>query len=183
MHTFFKKTVVLEVSKERKNWLVATLLEKPGNFLFFKISQELKLKKKKSKKLYQNLFRYKKSETCNELTKKFIFIYLTCIKIVVVLFCAQFAYFQVNRYTLWGCTCSAYRIWALSHKNNWHDRSTVKTSYWKNFVMLWGTGTILSWCFLIKIFTLSVHCPLNTSAIKNHFLVEQRSSSSFLFLT
>ena len=49
MHTFFKKTVVLEVSKERKNWLVATLLEKPGN-LFFKISQELKLKKKKIEK-------------------------------------------------------------------------------------------------------------------------------------
>ena len=49
MHTFFKKTVVLEVSKERKNWLVATLLEKPGNFLFFKISQELKLKKKNRK--------------------------------------------------------------------------------------------------------------------------------------
>ena len=48
MHTFFKKTVVLEVSKERKNWLVATLLEKPGN-LFFKISQELKLKKKNRK--------------------------------------------------------------------------------------------------------------------------------------
>ena len=181
MHTFFKKTVVLEVSKERKNWLVATLLEKPGNFLFFKISQELKLKKKNRKSCIKIYLGTKNQK--HVMTKKFIFIYLTCIKIVVVLFCAQFAYFQVNRYTLWGCTCSAYRIWALSHKNNWHDRSTVKTSYWKNFVMLWGTGTILSWCFLIKIFTLSVHCPLNTSAIKNHFLVEQRSSSSFLFLT
>ena len=54
MHTFFKKTVVLEVSKERKNWLVATLLEKPGN-LFFKISQELKLKKKIEKAISKSI--------------------------------------------------------------------------------------------------------------------------------
>ena len=55
MHTFFKKTVVLEVSKERKNWLVATLLEKPGNFLFFKISKELKLKKKIEKAISKSI--------------------------------------------------------------------------------------------------------------------------------
>ena len=50
---------------------------------------------------------------------------------------------------------------------------------------LWGSGTILVLvpCFSIKLFTLSAHCPLNMSEIKSHFLIEQRSSSTFLFLT
>ena len=82
---------------------------------------------------------------------------------------------------IWACTCSAYNIWALSCKNDLHDWFTVKLSGWKWFVMLWRTGTILPWCFSVKLFTLSVYCPLNMSAMETYFLVEQRSSSYVIF--
>ena len=57
-HIFLKNCSSREIYRTQK--LVAKLLQKPDNFLFFKISPELKFFiPQKVKKRYQDLFRYK----------------------------------------------------------------------------------------------------------------------------
>ena len=100
-----------------------------------------------------------------------------------------YPYFKINRYTF--CRnffgnlglqlfCIAYLSFTTQKRLKWLFECQVEWLKLVRPVMRnWYHIAIM---FSIKIFTLSVHCPLNTSAIKSHFLVERRSSSSFLFL-
>ena len=86
-------------------------------------------------------------------------------------------------YSKFGSALILHTIFELYHTKTIYMIGWMSNQVEK-FVVLSGTGTILSWFLSIKLFTLSVHyCTLNRSAIESYFLVARRSSSSiFIFL-
>ena len=82
-------------------------------------------------------------------------------------------------YSKFGSALILHTIFELYHTKTIYMIGWMSNQVEK-FVVLSGTGTILSWFLSIKLFTLSVHyCTLNRSAIESYFLVARRSSSSF----
>ena len=113
--------------------------------------------------------------------------YLLCWYFLKSLWLSQICVIHFSRYprrceynySKFGSALILHTIFELYHTKTIYMIGWMSNQVEK-FVVLSGTGTILSWFLSIKLFTLSVHyCTLNRSAIESYFLVARRSSSSF----
>ena len=113
--------------------------------------------------------------------------YLLCWYFLKSLWLSQICVIHFSRYprrceynySKFGSALILHTIFELYHTKTIYMIGWMSNQVEK-FVVLSGTGTILSWFLSIKLFTLSVHyCTLNRSTIESYFLVARRSSSSF----